>query len=197
MKKPLAAALLLACLPFAASARDSLGSYTYVQADVYRLGVDRENLSADSLDFDGMQIRGSIEMSDNLYAYGSIGWARNSDLIVDVDAREAQAGIGYRHDVFDNVDLFAELGFQHTKLDAETVVDNLDAAKLSVGLRGAISNSVEGWVKASHLNGSDYKSEFAGSLGVQFVINETWGIVGEFESGDLTSRYSVGIRASF
>ncbi|TXH76227.1 MAG: hypothetical protein E6Q88_02800 [Lysobacteraceae bacterium] len=197
MKKPLAAALLLACIPFAASARDSLGSYSYVQADVYRLNVDRENLSADSLDFDGVQIRGSIEMSDNLYAYGGIGWSRNGDLPVDIDAREMQVGVGYRHGIFDNVDLIAELGFQHTKLDAETVVDNLDAAKLSVGVRGALSNSVEGWLKASHLNGSDYESEFAGSLGVQFVVNETWGIVGEFESGDLTSRYSVGIRASF
>ena len=47
------------------------------------------------------------------------------------------------------------------------------------------------------MDGSDYDGEFSGTLGAQFVINETWGIVGEVEAGDVTSQYMLGVRASF
>lgn len=197
MKKQLAAALLLASLPFAASARDSLGSFTYVEAGVQRVSVDLDSLGDDSLDFDGVGIRTSIELGDNLYIYGGYAWSRNDDFAVDIDARQANAGIGYRHTVFDNADLTAELGFQHTELAADSFEENIDGARLSVGLRGALGNSFEGWVKANYVDGSDYDGEFSGTLGAQFVINETWGIVGEVEAGDVTSQYMLGVRASF
>lgn len=197
MKKQLAAALVLACLPFAASARDSLGSFTYVEAGVQRVSVDLDSLGNDSLDFDGVGIRTSIELGDNLYIYGGYAWSRNDDFVVDIDARQANAGIGYRHTVFDNADLTAELGFQHNELAADNFEENIDGARLSVGLRGALSNSFEGWVKANYVDGSDYDGEFSGTLGAQFVINETWGIVGEVEAGDVTSQYMLGVRASF
>lgn len=197
MKKQLAAALLLACVPFAASARDSLGSFSYIEAGVQRISVDFDIPGSDTLDFDGAGIRGSIELTDSLYLYGGYAWARNDDFATDIDARQAQGGIGYRHTVFDNADLIAELGFQHTELAADGFENNLDAARLSVGLRGALANNFEGYVKASYVDGSDYDGEFSGTLGAQFVINETWGIVGEIEAGELTSQYSLGVRASF
>lgn len=197
MKKQLAAALVLACLPFTASARDSLGSFTYVEAGVQRVSVDLDSLGNDSFDFDGIGIRTSIELGDNLYIYGGYAFSRNDDFAVDIDARQANAGIGYRHTVFDNADLTAELGFQHTELAADNFEENIDGARLSIGLRGALGNSFEGWVKANYVDGSDYDGEFSGTLGAQFVINETWGIVGEVEAGDVTSQYMLGVRASF
>lgn len=197
MKKQLAAALLLACAPFAASARDSLGSFTYVEAGVQRFSVDFDTPGSDTLDFDGIGVRTSIELSDNFYIHGGLGWARNDDFATDIDAYQGQIGLGYRHMIFDNADFIAELGFQHTELDAGSVSNNLDAARASVGLRGALGNNFEGWVKASYVDGSDYDGEFSGTLGAQFIINETWGIVGEVEAGDLTSQYMLGVRASF
>jgi hypothetical protein len=197
MKKQLAAALLLACVPLAASARDSLGSFTYVEAGVQRLSVDFDLPGGDAIDFDGIGLRGSVELTDSFYLYGGLGWARNDDFIDDIDAYQAQGGVGYRHTVFDNADFTAELGFQHTELDAGGTSNNLDAVRASVGLRGALSNNFEGWVKANYVDGSDYDGEFSGTLGAQFIINETWGIVGEVEAGDLTSQYMLGVRASF
>ena len=197
MKKQLAAALMLACAPFAASARDSLGSFTYVEAGVQRLSVDFDIPGGDAIDFDGIGLRGSLELSDSFYLYGGLGWARNDDFTTDIDAYQAQGGLGYRYTVFDNADLTAELGFQHTELDAGSVSDNLDADRASVGVRGVLSNSIEGWVKANYVDGSDYDGEFSGTLGAQFIISETWGIVGEIEAGDLTSQYMLGVRASF
>ena len=197
MKKQLAAALVLACVPFAASARDSLGSFTYVEAGVQRVSVDFDVPGSDAIDFDGIGLRGSLELTDNLYLYGGLGWARNDDFASDIDAYQAQGGVGYRYGVFDNADFTAELGFQHTELDAGSVSDNLDAIRASVGLRSALGNNFEGWVKANYIDGSDYDGEFSGTLGVQFIINETWGLVGEVEAGDLTSQYMLGARASF
>ena len=197
MNKPLAAALMLACAPFAASARDSLGSFSYVEAGVQRFSVDFDIPGGDAIDFDGIGLRGSLELTDSLYLYGGLGWARNDDFITDIDAYQAQGGVGYRYTVFDNADLTAELGFQHTELDAGGTTNNLDAVRASVGLRGALGNSVEGWVKANYIDGSDYDGEFSGTLGAQFIINQTWGIVGEIEAGDLTSQYMLGVRASF
>jgi Outer membrane protein beta-barrel domain len=199
MKKQLAAALLLASAPFAASARDSLGSFTYVEAGFQRLSVDFGTPGSDSLDFDGIGIRASKELSDSFYIYGGYAWSRNGDFATNINARQMQAGLGYRYTVFDNADLTAEVGFQHAKLDAAGTAgdNNLDAARASVGLRGALGNSVEGWVKANYVDGSDYKGEFSGTLGAQFVINETWGIVGEIEAGDISSQYMLGVRASF
>jgi Outer membrane protein beta-barrel domain len=198
MKKQLAAALLLACAPFAASARDSLGSFTYVEGGFQRLSVDFGTPGSDSLDFNGVGIRASKELSDNFYIYGGYAWSKNSDLDTSIYARQMQAGFGYRYTVFDNADLTADVGFQHAKLDGAGSNDNtLDAARVSVGLRGALGNNFEGWLKANYVDGSDYDSEFSGTLGAQFIINETWGVVGEVEAGDLTSQYMLGIRASF
>lgn len=197
MKKRLAAALLLASLPFAASARDSLGSFTYVEAGIERIRVDYDVPGLDPLDFDGATVRGSIELTDSFYLYGGFAWARNDDFAVDIDARQAQGGIGYRHGLFDNTDLTAELGFQHIELDTDGAEDNLDAARLSVGLRGAFTDHLEGWVKANYVDGSDYDGEFSATLGGQAIINETWGIVFEYEAGDLSSQAMLGVRASF
>ena len=88
MKKQLAAALVLACLPFAASARDSLGSFTYVEGGVQRVSVDFGTPGSDKLDFNGAGVRGAIELSDNFYVYGGYAWARNGDLVEDIDARQ-------------------------------------------------------------------------------------------------------------
>jgi hypothetical protein len=197
MKKHLAAALVLASLPFAASARDSLGGYNYIQGDVERIVVDTPNLGTDSFDFDGAGIRGSIELTDDLYVYGGYAWARNSDLPSNINARQSHLGLGYRHTLFDNADFTGELGFQHVELDSSAYRDNFDGVKASVGLRGAFGNNFEGWIKANYVNGSDYDSEFSGTVGGQFVVNETWGVVAEGEFGDLTSQYTVGVRASF
>lgn len=197
MKKQLVAALLLACAPFAVSARDSLGSFSYIEAGVQRVSVDLDVPGDDTLDFDGVGLRGSLELSDNFYLYGGLGLARNDDFIEDIDAYQAQGGLGYRYTLFDNADFTAELGFQHTELDAGGTSNNLDAVRASVGLRGALSDNIEGWVKANYVDGSDYDGEFSGTLGAQFIINETWGIVGEVEAGDLTSQFMLGVRASF
>ncbi len=195
MKKHLVAALILALAPFAASARDSLGSYTYIEAGFNRLSVDSN--TANTVDFDGAYLRSSIELSDNLYFHGGLAFSRNSDLPTTVNAREIQLGLGYKYNVADNVDLIAEAAFQRQEFKAGSLTDVANNTRLGVGVRGAVSNSIEGWVKANYVDGGRYQGTFVGTLGAQFVFSEKWGIVGEVDAGGDESRFMLGVRASF
>jgi hypothetical protein len=196
MKKQIAIALVLALAPFAASARDSLGSYTYVEGGYTRLGIDNDSFG--DVDFDGAFVRTSIEMTDNLHFTGGLAWTQSSDLPVDVDALELQVGLGYRYTFADNVDLTVDAQFQRQEIKPDSgdkdVVNN---TRVNVGVRGALSNSFEGWVKLGYVDGGLYDGDGIGTLGGQVVLSETWGIVGEVEAGADTTRAYLGVRASF
>lgn len=195
MKKQLAAALVLALIPFAASARDSLGSYTYVEAGFKRLSIDSDD--ADTMDFDGAYIRTEVEMNDNLSFKGGLAYGRSSDLPVDIDAIELDLGLGYRYNFADNVDLIADVNFQRQEFEAGSDKDVRNNTRLGVGVRGALSNSIEGWVKANYVDGGAYEGDVVGTLGMHVVFNDTWGLVGEFDAGGDVSRFNIGVRASF
>ncbi len=79
------------------------------------------------------------------------------------EARPGQrvAGEGFRRFGSEGV-VLAEGGFQHTELDSSAYRDNFDGIKVSAGLRSAIGNNFEGWIKANYVDGSDYDSEFSG-----------------------------------
>jgi hypothetical protein len=199
MKKQLAAALVLAplalALPFAASARDSLGSYGYVEGGFKRLSIDSD--VTDDLDFDGVYFRGSAELSDNLSLHGGLALGRSSDLPVDVDAIELDIGVGYRYNFADNVDLIADATFQRQEFDFDGDKDSRNNTRIGVGVRGALSNSIEGWVKANYVDGGAYDGDFVGTLGMQVVFSERWGLVGEVDAGGDVSRFNIGARYSF
>lgn len=195
MKKQLAAALVLALLPFAASARDSLGSYTYVEGGFKRLSI--ENDVVDNFDFDGAYIRSSVEMNDNLSFHGGLTFGKSSDLPVDIDLTELELGLGYRYNFADNVDFIADATFQHQEFDDGDDKDVKNNTRIGVGVRGALSNSVEGWVKANYVDGGLYEGDAVGTLGMHVILNETWGLVGEFDAGGDVKRFNIGVRASF
>jgi hypothetical protein len=195
MKKQLAAALVLALLPFAASARDSLGSYNYIEGGFKRLSIDSDVV--DNFDFDGAYVRASKELTDNLSLHGGLAWIQSSDLPVDVDALEAEIGLGYRYNFADNVDFIADATFQRQEFDNDIEKDVVNNTRIGVGVRGALSNSFEGWVKANYVDGGLYDGDVVGTLGMHVVLSETWGLVGEVDAGGDVSRINLGVRASF
>jgi hypothetical protein len=195
MKKQLAAALILALIPFAASARDSLGSYTYVEGGFKRLSINSDTV--DNFDFDGAYVRSTVELSDNLYIQGGLAFSQSSDLPVDVDALEVDIGLGYKYNFADNIDLIADANFQRQEFDDGSDKDVRNNTRIGVGVRGALSNSVEGWVKLNYVDGGAYEGDAVGTLGVHVVLSQTWGLVGELDAGGDVSRFNLGVRASF
>ena len=88
--------------------------------------------------------------------------------------------------------------FRHREHVAEhSFIELLVAIAAGVGVRGALSNSIEGWVKANYVDGGAYEGDAVGTLGMHIVLNDTWGLVGELDAGGDVSRFNIGVRASF
>jgi len=199
MKKHLVLALALAATPFAASAGEL--SYNYIEGGYARANVDVDGVG--DLDFDGFQLRGSAELGESFHLFGGYALTRNDEAGVDVDFSEAQVGFGYHMDIAEHTDFLAEIAYLRQEIDADDF-GSADATggRVSLGLRGNFNDNFEGYVKASYNDGGDFDGSFSGLVGAQVKFNQTWGIVGEIEAGELgegvdATKYMIGLRASF
>lgn len=199
MKKQLVLAALLATAPFVASAEGL--SYSYVEGGVTRVNVD-SNFGSDPK-LDGGYIRGSAELGENFTVFG--GYSKTQDDLrvpgfankFDVDFETAEIGFGYHADISDRADFIAELSYLRQEIDVEGVNGEAKGGKLNLGIRGEMTDNLEGWVKAGYIDGGDFEGDFVGTLGGQYKFNQTWGIVGEVEFIEDTTQFMLGARASF
>lgn len=201
MKRTLFALVLAAALPMSAQASEL--SYSFVELD-YLSSTDgvTDGLNGPGLDTEGYGIRGSFGFAENFYVTGKYS---NSDLdqVSSIDADKWAVGFGYHRPLYDQADWFAEVGY--TKLDSNSPVLDDNAYNVSFGLRGSISDRFEGIAKLSYNDGVDYSgafypqydSAFSASVGLQWRINEMWGIVGEVDAYEDATDYTLGVRASF
>jgi hypothetical protein len=105
MKRSLLALALAAALPFSAQADDKL-SNTWIEGDYVNVDGDA----------DGFGVRGSFEFADSGF-YGLGGWrsVEIDDTNIDVDNWEF--GVGYAHDVSENLDLLSEVAYNQIDVD--------------------------------------------------------------------------------
>lgn len=210
MKKQLALALALALAPFAAAA-DAL-SYTFVEGGYAKVHADDADL--DNPEADGAFLRGSYDFGSGVNVFGGVSRvSEDFDLgdgfTLDLDVTQYELGLGYHQSMSERVDFIAEAAYLRLDIDAEvpqvpdaSASDVANGGRVTIGLRGAMSDALEGWVKANYYDGGDFEGAFSGTVGVQFKFNATWGIVGEIEHGELVlsdqdTKYLVGVRASF
>lgn len=217
MKKRYVLAALLAAAPFAAPAQAL--SYTFVEGGFSRATID--GVVGDDTDLDGGYARGSVDITDSLSLFGQYaksngdeGWFSNSGgHIIDYDLELGELGLGYHHGLSDRMDLIAEVAAVNVALKVTretrpffgntppyTVVeldDSSTAARVAVGVRGLLTDQLEGWAKAGFIGDTAYDGGFIGAAGLQFKFTPTWGIVGELESADAWTQVRVGVRASF
>lgn len=204
--RTLVAAALLAALPFAASAAEGV-SYNFVEAGWNRIALDDEWLG--DPDGDGAYVRGSWAVGRQVHLFGSYASASESfrldEMRLKVELRQPEFGIGYHQEFTQQLDFIAELAWTRLEAKARASLGNqsvsasehTNAGRVAVGLRGTPSPRTELWAKAGYLDGSDVEGSFAGTLGGQVKFNRTWGLVGEVEVIEDTTRYNVGVRASF
>ena len=182
MKTSLFALAIAAALPFSAHATDL--SYTSVEADYVNLDHGT----------DGWGLRGSVAIgSTGLYALGGYSQLSADGTPNNVDVRSNELGLGYHHPVADKTDLIGELAYRN----AESGNTNIDGARASVGVRSAVAEHFEGFVKANYYDASDYHGDVTGTVGAQYKLNKTWGATAEAELGQGDQAYLVGVRASF
>lgn len=214
MNKQLVLALALAGAPFAASAGEL--NYSFIEGGYAQLNQELPDVDLgggmvaqiDDIEATGFQVSGSVEMGASFYLFG--GYKSGSDDVnvtvpgfgsgsADIDLTQFNAGVGYHHAMSDRADFITEVSYISTdaEADGEDASANADDARIAVGVRGLMTDSFEGWLKANYTDGDAYDGEFSATVGAQFKFNQTWGIVGEAEFGDSSSQYLVGVRASF
>lgn len=206
MHKTLIAAALLAACPLAAHATDALG-YSYAEAGLTRAELDMGD--GDTLTANGGYLRGAYALTDATHVFGGFTRVSESDSIYGVklegDLDQLELGLGWHMPLTDRIDFTAEAAYVRLDLTIKASYmgssardsADLNAGRISLGLRGAPSARTEAWVRAGAMDGADMDSAFVGHLGGQFKFNPAWGLVGEVQWIDEDLLYSAGVRASF
>ncbi|HET6396011.1 MAG TPA: hypothetical protein VFF91_04155 [Pseudoxanthomonas sp.] len=207
--RTLLAALVLAAAPFAASAAEGV-SYTYVEGGWTKVEVDDDWLG--DPDGDGGYLRGSFAIADRVHLFAGYATVsrtyREAPMRVKYELAQPEFGIGYHQEFTQRLDFTADLAWMRLNEEAKvsgtgdadldgTYKGHINAGRATVGLRGKPSARTELWLKAGYIDGSDLEGSFVGSLGGQVGFSRTWGLVGEVEVIEDTTRYNLGVRASF
>jgi len=206
MKKQLLAAAVLAFASCGAFAQDitptnlTSVSWTYVEVGAARTKFDDSGFS---MDFDGWNVRGSVDVADEYHVFGGFQETKNNEF-VDFDLKEAQLGIGWHPKISANANAVVELSWIRQDLSADFLGVDIDDEqdnlyRVSAGLRGAFGEHFVGSLKANYTDSNDWQSdgEFGGTVGAEVRFNKMWSLVGEADVGEHQNHYSVGVRASF
>jgi Ax21 family sulfation-dependent quorum factor len=180
MKRSLLALAFAAALPMSAQAADL--SYSFVE-------LDYVNLDGDA---DGAGLRGSVGFGETgLYGFGRYTNTRTNDTDIKIDGLEI--GLGYHHELTSNSEYLVEAAFQRVKTD----VASENGYRVSGGVRGLLTDNIEGLAKLGYRDSKNTDGGFIAALGGQVRFTETWSLNAEIEFDEDGQSYLVGVRASF
>ena len=185
-------AMMATATPCIASAGDL--SHTYVEAGAARLSEDVSTWMSPSMTFDGGYVRGSIALgATGLYAFGDYRKGSEDLPFGDLDQSRMQLGVGYAHPLTQKVELLGEAGYFREEYEGY----GSGTGRVSAGVRGQLGTRVEAWAKAHYTDESFDSTRYAGELGGLLKLDDTWGVTGGLELGDMRKEYRLGVRASF
>lgn len=148
-----------------------------------------QDLDEYDCDQDGINIYGSLDVQDGWYAKASFtdvsgdGTCGSSSFI---------AGGGY-HTRFDNrMDMYATLSFESISPD---IGDSDSGLIMAGGLRGFISEQLEGGVELFHSTTYDGTTGINGVLAYWF--NESWAMTGDVGLSSDVTTFAIGARLNF
>lgn len=205
----LASALLLAALPFAASAQNASGlNYNYVEGGYVATNIDNDN---GDIDADGFGVNASAALSDNFHIFGGYA-SQDTDTFelvdggnrVNTDANQWRVGLGYNLPIASSTDLVARAAYEKFELDDVTVdgetfdiSDSDDGYSAEVGVRTAFTGNIEGHAFAGYEDFGDGADDFYGRVGAQVKFNPSWGLSGDVKFADGDTQWFVGPRFSW
>ena len=185
MRRSLFAMLLLAALPFAASAGTKTLSYDYLEA-----GYVKTDTGGDAT---GWGLGASMSIDDRFNLFGDY-IDSNADGHAGVDLKQWSIGAGFHHPVSDNMDLVSR--FAWTSIDTAQSRET-NGLTVEAGVRSALGSMMEGWAMAGYGDVDHGDGEFYTRLGAQAKFGASWGVAADvkFISGD--TQWMVGPRVSW
>lgn len=196
MKRSVLALVLMAALPFAASAADGV-SYNYVQGGYTKINSD--------LDADGWAAKGSFAVAPNFHVFGGYSDVTSKDAVTvgggKLSLEQWELGVGYNREISRNLDFVGTVAYQKADARVNTpgfgVSLDSDGYAAEAGVRGAMSPMFEGWAMLGYEDASDFDGELYGRVGGQVKFNPTWGVAGDVKFVDGDTQFFVGPRLSW
>ncbi len=194
LRLPAALVAVATILPFAAHAEGPSYSYAdlaYVTTDLD--GVDEE--------LDGFRLSGSVEVTDQVFLFGSYADQSAEVFGVDVDATQFWLGGGYAWSFSDSADIYGKLGYTSVEVEAESLGQSVsaddDGLGLSVGLRGRVAQQFELEGALNYVDLSDSGDDTSLGVAGRWFFTEQFSAFAEGEFGDDVTSYGVGMRWTF
>ena len=188
------AALMLACV--AAAMAPAVAVAEPVRYDYAEL-----SFAADG-DLRGGGLRGSVDFGEagasGLYLHGMAFALTGGEDGIDVDRRVADVGLGYRHALGDFWALEGELAWRDDRRERAGIdLGEADGLRLSVGVRGSVSERIELRAMAGAFDAGVRGTETVGEVGLHVYATTRVGFTTDVQFGDGGEVLRVGVRVRF
>jgi hypothetical protein len=186
-----ALAATAALAPFLAHAESV--SWSYLEGGYVNTDIDRFDE-----DVDGFALRGSYELTGEVFVFGGYTDQSTSAAGLDLDVQSWNLGLGYAWPLGQALDLYGKLGYVSAEADLEGFGDaDDDGYSLAVGLRGRAVEQLELEGAVSYVDLSDSGDDTTLDLGARwyFTPQFAFGVEGSF--GDDANTYGLGVRWNF
>lgn len=189
-RSPLVLALALAAAaPFAASAAEGV-SYNYVQGGY--IATD-----GDGADADGFAADGSVAVHPNFHLFGGYSNQDIDDTSISVD--QWRVGAGYNLQISPKADLLARVAYEKFDAGRDLFGNRIDGDGYSaeVGVRGALTQMVEGYALAGYQDYGNAGDDVYGRLGTNVKFTPNWGLNGDVKFTGNDTQWFVGPRLTW
>ena len=198
MRSKLLSALVAASLGLAATA-NAADDVTYSYADFAYVTTDIDGVDED---LDGFALRGSLEITDQAFLFGTYADQSAESGGVDVDYATFTLGGGYAWSLSDSADLYGKLGY--VSAEVEVTVPGLggfsvddDGFLLGFGLRSRVSQQFELEGAVNYTDFSEGGDDTSLGAAARWFFTDQFSAFAEGEFGDDVTTYGVGMRWSF
>jgi hypothetical protein len=149
-----------------------------------------QDLDQYDCDQDGPNIYGSLDIQDGWYARASFSDVSGDD---GCGSSNVQAGGGYHTRFEDNMEMYASLSFE--SISPEGDVDSDSGLVMAAGLRGFLTQQLEGGVELMHSTTFDGNTAINGLLAYWF--NDSVAATFDVGLGSDVTTFAVGARLNF
>ena len=191
-RRPLALKPALVCAVLAPAA---------VFAEPVRYDYAELAFAADG-DLRGGGLRGSVDFGEagesGLYLHGTAFSLSGDEAGVDLDRRVIDAGLGYRHAIGDFWAVEGELAWRDDQRERNSVdLGDAGGARLSIGVRGSVSERVELRAMAGAFDAGARGTEAVGEVGLHVYATTRVGFTTDVQFGNGGEVLRIGVRVRF
>jgi len=185
-----ALAATAALLPFVTQAEGL--SYSYI--DLAYINTDIDQFDED---VDGFALRGSLEITDQVFLFANYADQSTSIFGDDLDVQNYGLGVGYAWPIAPSMDLYGKIGYVKYEADFRGFNADDDGYSLALGLRGRPADQIELEGAINYVDLSDSGDDTSLGLGARWFFTDQFAVGVEGDFSDDANTYGIGVRWNF